>query len=80
MLYASAPATLPEAYARLSTIMNDREWIKFANQFNTRPIPRQIIPGFREDNRNQGYASPFEPRNIREVMPRPEPMDVNDQA
>lgn len=34
ILYASNPKSLPEAYAKLQTIMNDQERIKFANQFN----------------------------------------------
>lgn len=36
LLYASNPATLPEAYARLQTIINDQERIVFANRFNSK--------------------------------------------
>lgn len=34
ILYASNPSTLPEAYARIQTIINDQQRIRFANQFN----------------------------------------------
>lgn len=34
ILYASNPSTLPEAYARLQTIVNDQERISFASRYN----------------------------------------------
>lgn len=34
ILYSANCTTLPEAYARIQTIVNDQERIKFANQFN----------------------------------------------
>lgn len=34
ILYASNPKSLPEAYARLQTIINDHERMKFANRYN----------------------------------------------
>lgn len=34
ILYASNPKSLPEAYARLQTIIYDQERIRFSNQFN----------------------------------------------
>lgn len=34
ILYASNPRSLPEAYARLQTIINDQERMKFANRYN----------------------------------------------
>lgn len=36
ILYASNPSSLPEAYARLQTIINDQARITFANRFNQR--------------------------------------------
>lgn len=34
ILYASNPTSLPETYARLQTIINDHERMKFANRYN----------------------------------------------
>lgn len=36
MLYAANPSTLPEAYARLQTIVNDQERISFASRYNSK--------------------------------------------
>lgn len=38
-LYASNPSSLPEAYARLQTIINDQERMRFANQYNRNQPP-----------------------------------------
>lgn len=50
ILYASNPSTLPDAYAKIQTIVNDQERIKFANQFNHTPNmksePTRINPNF----------------------------------
>lgn len=48
MLYASNPATLPDAYAKLQTIINDQERIKFANQYNS----PQVRNNWNENNAN----------------------------
>lgn len=54
LLYASNPTTLPEAYARLQTIINDQERIVFANRFNSKNVAREWQsmrnPQFRREN------------------------------
>lgn len=81
ILYASHPASLPDAYAKLQTIINDRERIKFANQYNQpRSInkePNRINPNFNPNykpkfKKSNQNSYPFE-RNIS----KPEPMDVD---
>lgn len=83
MLYASNPTTLPEASARIQTIVNDQERIRFANQFNQPQNMRneqRINPNFKPKpkmpyqqylpNQNNRYESPN--RNV-----KPEPMEVD---
>lgn len=40
ILYAANPKSLPDAYAKLQTIINEQERIKFANQFNQTPVQK----------------------------------------
>lgn len=47
ILYASNPSSLPEAYARLQTIITDQERITFANRYNGHPEPPKKNPRFR---------------------------------
>lgn len=73
-LYASNPQTLPDAYAKLQTIINDQERIKFANQFNQPKSDKQIEP-------SRMNAS-FKPKTKKQIptapaLPKPEPMDVD---
>lgn len=55
MLYAANPTTLPEAYARLQTIVNDQERIGFANRYNFKFEEKMRNPQFKpihQQNRN----------------------------
>lgn len=61
ILYASHPASLPDAYAKLQTIVNDQERIKFANQFNQNRMPKmemnRINPNFKPK-----FDKPYQPQ------------------
>lgn len=46
ILYASNPSTLPEAYARLQTIINDQKRIQFANRYHGYEPPKSKNPRF----------------------------------
>lgn len=55
MLYAANPSTLPEAYARLQTIINDQERIGFASRYNFKFEEKMRNPQFKliqQQNRN----------------------------
>lgn len=75
ILYASNPTTLPEAYAKLQTIVNDQERIKFAQQFNQsgKSESGRLNPNFKpkSDRITQ------QPQNMVKPQPKPEPMDVD---
>lgn len=66
ILYASNPKTLPEAYARLQTIINDQERMRFASRYNGsrnyEPIQHKN-PHFRFREKEQ-----IEPKNEEEPM------------
>lgn len=79
ILYASYPSTMPEAYAKLQTIVNDQERIKFANQFNQQSTsvqlnsgaePYKINPNFKVRDKN-----PF--KFVRREFNKPEPMEID---
>lgn len=64
ILYASNPDTMPDAYAKIQTIINDQERLKFANRFNQphsrRPQePNRLNPSFRVRN-PQENQQPFQ--------------------
>lgn len=64
ILYASNPATLPDAYAKIQTIVNDQERIKFANQFNnatTRNESTFTNPNFMMKQKKPLQQSSFKP-------------------
>lgn len=46
ILYASNPSTLPEAYARLQTIINDQKRIQFANRYHGHEMQKSKNPRF----------------------------------
>lgn len=74
ILYASNPSTLPEAYAKIQTIINDQERIRFANQYNQPKFgkhePTQLNPNFKPKSK-----TPIQiPQNKND---KPEPMDVD---
>lgn len=71
ILYASNPSSLPEAYAKLQTIINDHERIRFANRYNHNEQGRRNFeiypaknPQFRfrdtEKNQDQVETTPME--------------------
>lgn len=77
ILYASNPATLPEAYAKLQTIVNDQERIKFATQFNLngKLEPSRINPNFKP--KSNLTAQPKPQQTVKKPFPKPEPMDID---
>lgn len=91
LLYASNPASLPEAYARLQTILNDQERINFANRYNQREKEKESFqmknPQFRyrEVQQPKQNDQPFKNRfQYREPVQQPnwvkqddQPMDVD---
>lgn len=74
ILYASNPTTLPEAYAKIQTIINDQERIRFANQHNQpqrdRQEPPRLNPNFKPKPK-----IPFQPPQNKND--KPEPMEVD---
>lgn len=67
VLYSSNPKTLAEAYARLQTILSDRERISFATQYNRNEARSNYIQGNRNDgNHNNSLTvdrKTFSPKN-----------------
>lgn len=82
ILYASNPSSLPEAYARLQTIMNDQARITFANRFNQRDNEKEKSyemrnPQFKfKETSQRPYQSN---QNVRSSpkFTQPEPMEVD---
>lgn len=74
ILYASNPSTLPEAYAKIQTIINDQERIRFANQYN-RPRFDEHEPARLNPNFKPRPKMPFQPQQAKND--KPEPMDVD---
>lgn len=78
ILYASNPATLPEAYAKLQTIINDQERIKFANQYNQPKIlkqePSRMNPSFVPKPRGQHQTQQLP---LKKKYATPTPMDID---
>lgn len=75
VLYAANPTTMPEAYARVQTILNDRERIRFANQHNQGVNVKYDMgksnPNFRPKSKTQQYTKPSEQTD------KPEPMEID---
>lgn len=79
ILYASNPSSLPEAYAKLQTIINDQERMKFANQYHGRnnrnqDMGQQKNPRFRLKN-----STPLDPNNV-QLTQSSEPMDIDQSS
>lgn len=82
ILYASNPKSLPEAYARLQTIINDQSRIDFARRYNrdnVRDTNHQLDfqtknPQFkfRESNQRQSFSK----ANFQSNLNQPVPMEV----
>lgn len=70
LLYAANPSSLPEAYARLQTIMNDQHRINFVNRFNNNDRGRD----FHQQMRNPQFK--FSERNSNEHR-MVQPMEVD---
>lgn len=74
-LYAANPASLPEAYARLQTIINDRERMSFANRYNVKTEEKMRNPQFKQQNRyvekHQDSSKPNGYQNWREKFEIP---------
>lgn len=82
ILYASNPTTLPEAYAKIQTIANDQERIRFANQFNqpssNKSDGSRINPAFKPKivkPFQQQFNRPF--NAVQRQFDKPEPMDID---
>lgn len=77
LLYASNPKSLPEAYARLQTIMSDQERIYFATRYNHGEKNRMQTPNphFKFKNNQQSWPT----RQIDQVksFDHEEPMDID---
>lgn len=77
VLYAANPTTLPEAYARVQTILNDRERIRFANQHhqgvNVKYEMAKSNPNFRPKSRPQQLTS----AKTYEQTNKSEPMEID---
>lgn len=75
LLYAANPSTLPEAYTRLQTIMNDQKRIGFAHRHNFKSEERTRHPQFgsiQQQNRRTENS-----QGIAKSSSRVEPMEVD---
>lgn len=82
ILYASNPSSLPEAYARLQTIINDQARITFANRFNQRDTEKEKSYEMRNPQFKLKQTSQHPSQNAQNVQPsfkydQPEPMEVD---
>lgn len=83
LLYASNPRTLPDAYARLQTIVTDQERINFANRYNYRERDNQIKnPNFKYRERQERqdrswYGNQIQNHQNSKRNDEPEPMEVD---
>lgn len=79
ILYASNPSTLPEAYAKIQTIVNDQERIRFANQYNQTRFekyePMRINPSFKPKPKLPFQMQHQNAQNNNN--PKPVPMDID---
>lgn len=75
VLYATNPTTMPEAYAKVQTILNDRERIRFANQHhqgvNVKNDMGKSNQNFRPKSKQHQYAKP------NEQLEKPVPMEID---
>ena len=81
LLYASNPTSLPEAYARLQTIINDQERINFANRYN-QAEKETFQSSFQSKNPQFRYKTTHQPnsmakQNDQQPMNAPEPMEID---
>lgn len=73
ILYASNPTSLPEAYAKLQTIIHDQERMKFANQYNRRGHQEHNQEIYPEKNPRCSFCEP-QTQNIqsrKKIEPKP---------
>lgn len=89
LLYASNPSSLPEAYARLQTIINDQERINFANRYNQgeknnvqSSFQSKNQPSFQSKNPQFRYKTTEQPnlmakQNDQQPLNAPEPMEID---
>lgn len=82
ILYASNPSSLPEAYARLQTIMNDQARITFANRFNQRDNEKEKSyemrnPQFKFKETSQRPSQSNQNIRSSPKFTQPEPMEVD---
>lgn len=83
ILYASDPKSLPEAYAKLQTIINDQERLNFANQFN-QPMNSKRETGVMNANFKPKAKIPFQNNRPYDKQMKsfnkPEKMDVDQSS
>lgn len=77
LLYASNPQSLPEAYARLQTIMTDQERISFANRYINKEKEKETNPMRNPQFRYNDQTNYESHRNQRSQPNKSEPMDVD---
>lgn len=70
ILYASNPKTLPEAYAKLQTITNDQERMRFVSRYNG-ATPREFF-----ENKNPNFRF-RDQKQITEPIMATEPMEID---
>lgn len=87
ILYASNPSSLPEAYARLQTIMNEQARINFANRFNHRENEREKNSEPKNEMRNPQFKfkesqqrRPESNQNVRLSTKFGEPMEIDQSS
>lgn len=79
LLYASHPTSLPEAYARLQTIMNDQERINFANRYNhqEKEAPHMRNPQFKyKESQPRNWYNQKDQHDVK-LNDKVEPMEVD---
>lgn len=73
ILHASNPTSLPEAYAKLQTIINDQERIRFANRYNHTDTNKRNFEIYPAKNPQFRFKDPEKTRDQAE----PTPMEVD---
>lgn len=74
ILYASNPKSLPEAYARLQTITNDQERMRFAARYNGNTQQDQGII------KNPRFRFRDQPKRSSEPISEGEPMEIDGES
>lgn len=77
LLYASNPQSLPEAYARLQTIMNDQERINFANRYHYKERERFQTPNPQFKFKESQQVWPIHSNDQLKSNNQNEPMDID---